>query len=392
MIFKRTFRYRLRLTKEQEIEFSKWAGCCRYVFNYFLNQRIETYEKNKKSLNYVDQANELVKLKKEKEWLKEPFSQSLQQTLKDLNQAFQNFFRRVKSKEIPGFPKFKKKGINDSFRIMQFKKDSFEHQGKRNYIMVPKIGRIEFIKSREIEGRIKHINIKKIASKWYISFNSEIEKEIKQNFKKPVGIDRGISNTIVTSNEEFFKLPEERYKKIENRIKKVQKRISKKKKQSKNFKKTKKNLSKLYNQLSCIRNDFLHKVTLKIAKNHGLIFLEKLKIKSMSKSAKGTKDKPGNNVKVKSFLNRAILKQGWQRFEVFLEYKAKYYGSKIEYVDPKNTSQKCPKCNYIDTENRKTQSSFKCLKCKYEGHADIVGALNIKYRGARGKSLLEFCH
>jgi len=96
----------------------------------------------------------------------------------------------------------------------------------------------------------------------------------------------------------------------------------------------------LHNGLSLIRNDFLHKASLKTAKKHGVIYLEKLETKKMTKSAKGTKDKPGRNVKAKTGLNRSILKQGWHRFATYLEYKAKWYGSIIEYVDPKYTSQR----------------------------------------------------
>ncbi|MDQ2084934.1 transposase [Herbivorax sp. ANBcel31] len=135
---------------------------------------------------------------------------------------------------------------------------------------------------------------------------------------------------------------------------------------------------KLHNKIANIRNDFLHKESTKLCKNHALIVLEDLKIKNMTKSAKGTIENPGRNVKAKSGLNRVILMQGWYSFQSMLEYKQKYLGGDVIYVNPKNTSLKCSKCGHISKNNRKSQSLFECEYCNYTTNADYNASVNIK--------------
>ena len=131
------------------------------------------------------------------------------------------------------------------------------------------------------------------------------------------------------------------------------------------------------------RKDYLHKITTTISKNHALVCIEDLQVSNMSKSASGTKEKPGKNVRQKSGLNRSILDQGWGMFRSQLAYKLEWNGGMLLAVPPQYSSQECPACHHIAKENRKTQAQFECMSCNYKNHADVVGATNVLERGHR---------
>jgi putative transposase len=387
MNLSKSFKYRLKLKPCQEQIFSQWSGCCRFVYNRFLDQRIKSYEQEKKTLSYVDQANQLPELKKELVWLKEPPSQSLQHVLRDLDQAFKNFFRRVKQGgEAPGFPKFKKKGFSDSFRLPEPKQFFVSGEGRKGVVKLPKVGEIRFIRSREIEGKIRNATISKSAGKWYISFNCEVEKDIPINPGTGIGIDRGVTHTLMTSEGKVFDLPKEPIAYWEGRLIQAQRKLSRMHKKSNNWKKQKQKVGKLHHKITNIRNDFLHKSSTEIAKNHSYVVLEELKTKNMTGTAKGTIENPGKNVKAKAGLNKAILMQGWHKFQTLVEYKSIWHGSIVEYVKPEYTSQRCFKCGHVARENRKQQSMFKCVSCGHTENADLNAAKNIYTDGLSGRA------
>ncbi|MGD0665236.1 MAG: transposase, partial [Rhabdochlamydiaceae bacterium] len=140
------------------------------------------------------------------------------------------------------------------------------------------------------------------------------------------------------------------------------------------------------------RQDFLHKTTTTISKNHALVCVEDLQVSNMSRSASGTIDKPGKNVRQKSGLNKTILDQGWGMFRTQLEYKLGWNGGMLLIVPSPNTSRTCPDCDYVSEHNRKTQSQFECGNCKYKNNADTVGAMNILERGHRLLACGEMVH
>ncbi len=253
------------------------------------------------------------------------------------------------------------------------------------YVKLPKIGRVKFRKTRDIEGRIRNATICREGKHWYISINCEIENEIPQNLGSSIGIDRGVAKTVALSNEENYSLPE-KIKFLEKRISVLQKRLRLKKKFTENWKKLKRKIAKLHQKIARIRHNWLHKISTRIAKNHSYVVLEDLKTKNMSKSASGTVEKPGKNVAAKSGLNRSILRQGWHKLEVFLSYKCDWYGSYLELVSPHYTSQECSNCGHICKENRISQELFCCQNCGYEENADINSAKVILTRGRRGSA------
>lgn len=351
----------------------KWSGTCRYLYNSALDQRNTNYLQFKKNLNYYDQANELSALKKTEglEWIGDVPAQVLQQTLKDLDGAYQKFFKGA------GFPRFKKKNQNDSIRFPDGKSIIVSKLNK-NYgeVSLPKGLNVRFRMSRKIEGKIKNCTISFKSGSWWISFCCEKEMSRISTPNSEVGIDRGISESMVCSNGEIFNLPKSA-KKSRDRIKVLQKRLRNKKKFSANWKKAQLKIRKEHSKITNIRKDFLHKTSTHLAKNHGLIVMEDLKIKNMSKSAKGDLENPGKNVKAKSGLNREILFQGWGMFASMVNYKTSWNGGRMELVNPRFTSQRCSTCLFQHKENRK-RKVFSCLNCGHSEDADLNASKNIK--------------
>lgn len=395
------------------------AGNCRFVYNYFRNRIIEDYNdyifcKNStlanggdiNELNFINNFDYnpykkasafLPQLKEEFEFLKLSSATSQQMVVNNLAQAFVDFKSNKK-----GFVKAKKKDIN-SF--------SFNQNIKIDYInsriFIPKIGFIRFKKSREILGTPFNVTITKHCNKWLVSIQTKKPlstiNPIDLGFTKDnmVGIDLGIKKIIaITSNLEFEFQGKtvntanintiDVYKDNYIKLALLQRKLAKKQVGSKNFIKNKKKISKLNSHIANIRTDFLHKLSTAIVNKHPYIAVEDLKIKNMSKSAKGTKIKSGKNVKAKQGLNREILRQGWGIFLTFLEYKLKYnYGVELHKVNPKNTSRKCSQCGYTHKHNRKSQAKFKCLMCGFKCNADDNAALNIKADGLAATDCID---
>lgn len=170
---------------------------------------------------------------------------------------------------------------------------------------------------------------------------------------------------------------------VQRALRKAQQALSRKVKRSNNWKKQKRKITRLHARIADVRNDFLHKTSTAISKNHAVVVLEDLIVKNMSASAKGTVENPGRNVRLKTGLNRSILDQGWFEFRRQLEYKLAWAGrgGVVIAVPQRNTSRTCPQCSYISADNRKTQAAFCCVQCGHAGHADLVAAINIKRAG-----------
>jgi putative transposase len=375
MIISKSFKYRLRLTIEQEVLCNQTAGSCRYVWNRALALKRELWEKNKQSLSCFDLNKLLTEWKKELEWLSIPSSQSLQQVNKDLEQAFKNFFSGR------GYPRFKKKGIHDSFRLPQGVTLTDQLSRKVGQVQLPKLGTVRFIKTREINGRIRHVTISKTCKNWFISFNCEVDipkpKEIPQSH---IGIDRGIKIFAQCSNREAIPAVSPLKKNLK-KLTRLQRQLSKKKKFSSNWRKVKQRIQKLHNHMANLRKDFLHKVSTQLVKSHSLIVMEDLNTKNMVKSAKGTKENPGTNVKAKSSLNRSILDQGWYTFQNYVSYKLNWKGGRLILVSPKNTSLECRICHQVSKENRISQEVFQCQNCGHTENADLNASINILAAG-----------
>ena len=375
---KQGFKFELQPNGEQERDMRNFSGSCRYVYNKALAIQRENHEAGNKFIPYEEMAKKLTQWRNSTEtpWLKDAPCHPLQQSLKNLDRAYQNFFAKRGD-----FPSFKKKYSGSSFRFPDPKQFKLDHVNSR--IFLPKLGWIRYRKSRETIGELRNVTVIYHGNKWFVSIQTESEVERPQRVSTTaVGIDVGISRFATLSDGSYI-APVNSFKKKQDRLRRYQRRMARKVKFSNNWKKAKIKVQKVHIDIGNTRRDFLHKTTTTISKNHALVCVEDLQVKNMSKTASGTKEQPGKNVRQKSNLNRCILDQGWGMFRTQLEYKLEWNGGILVAVPPENTSRRCPKCEYISEHNRKTQSCFECNCCGYKNNADVVGAINILERGHR---------
>jgi putative transposase len=373
-----SFKFELCPNGEQQRQMRRFAGSCRRVYNDALKVQKARYEQGEKKLNYAELCKLLVewKARQETSWLAETPSQALQQSLKDLERAYKNFFAKR-----AGFPQRHKKGRNDSFRYPDPKQFKLDVGNRR--IFLPKLGWMRLRLSREVLGELRNATVSLSAGKWVVSIQTE--QEVVQPVPvatTAIGIDMGIAR-FATFSDGSFLAPLNSFKKHETRLARYQRAMSRKVKFSSNWKKAKTKVQKIHARIGNVRRDYLHKATTTISKNHAMVCIEDLQVRNMSRSAAGSTDAPGKNVKAKSGLNKAILDQGWFEFRRQLGYKLEWQGGLLIAVPPQNTSRTCPKCGHVSAENRQTQSEFVCVECGFEGHADVVGAINVLARGHR---------
>jgi putative transposase len=370
MVIRKAYKYRLKANVQTRQLLAQFAGCCRFVWNKALALQKDRLDRKESCLSYNKLAALLLQWKRDSDlsFLREAHSQVLQQSLMFLDSALRDAFDKKSPKR---FPKFKKKGLHDSFRYPQ----GFRIAG--NVIYLPKIGWVPFYKSREIEGEPKNVTVSRKGKHWFVSIQTEMEIQAPVHPSAwTVAIDMGVKRFATLSDGTFYE-PLNSFKALQKKLAHEQRNLCRKIKGSRNWHKQKRVITRLHIRIADARNDYLHKASTAISKNHALVVLEDLKVANMSASAKGTMERPGKNVRAKSGLNRAILDQGWYEFRRMLEYKQMWRGGAVITVPPQNTSRTCPECGHVSSDNRKTQKVFRCVRCGYNGNADYVAALNI---------------
>ncbi|MBF6987003.1 RNA-guided endonuclease TnpB family protein [Cupriavidus sp. IK-TO18] len=372
------FKFELRPNGEQQRNMQRFAGSCRFVYNKALALQKENYEAGGKFIGYVAMAKRLTEWRNGPvtPWLKDSPVHPLQHALKDLERAYKNFFAKRTA-----FPCFKKKGLRDSFRYPDSKQIKLDQGNSR--IFLPKLGWIRYRNSRNVLGEVRNATVSQSMGKWFVSIQTE--REVEQPMPQAtsaIGIDVGIARFATFSNGSFLE-PLNSFKRHEAQLRRAQRSMSRKTKFSNNWKKAKARLQRIHARIGNTRRDFLHKATSTISQNHAMVCIEDLQVGNMSRSAAGTAETPGKNVRAKSGLNKAILDQGWYEFRRQLEYKIAWNGGWLIAVPSQHTSRICPRCGHAAAENRQTQERFACVTCGFEGHADLVGAINILARGQR---------
>ena len=369
------FKYELMPTGQQAHNMRRFAGSCRFVFNKALALQKERYESGEKKLGYAGLCKQLTEWRNgaDTPWLKDSPIHPAQQALKDLELAYSNFFAKRAD-----FPRFKKKGNGDSFRYPDPKQIKLERENGR--IFLPKLGWIRYRNSRLALGALRNVTVSSKGGKWFVSVLMRREVEQPLPHGPSTGIDVGIAR-FATLSDGTFLAPLNSFKKHEQRLAKYQRRMARKTKFSNNWKKAKGRVQRIHSSIANARNDFLHKASTQISKNHAMVCIEDLQVRNMSKSASGTLEAPGRKVAQKKGLNKAILDQGWGEFRRQLEYKTRWNGGAFVAVPAAYTSQTCPCCGHISRENRQNQALFACVSCGYENNADHVGAINVLAAG-----------
>ena len=360
------YKYRIYPTKEQEILIAKTFGCCRFVYNKALSLKMSLYSKEKKGISVFNLMKEMVKWKdlEETKWLKEVNSQSLQQSLVNLDCAYTRFF-----KEKKGFPKFKAKSDNrQSFGNTQHTVVDWD----TNKVYIPKFKEgIKCILHRKFEGKIKTSTVSKAPSgKYFISVlvetNTENPKCKKPKENKTLGIDLGIKDFATFSDGTVIENPKHLNKR-QKQLKRQQRKLSSKKKGSNNRNKQRIKVAKLYEKVTNCRKDFLHKLTYNIVKNqdYSSVAIEDLNVKDMI-------EKSQKNV------SRAMSDVGWGCFRTFLTYKCEREGKNLLVIGRFDPSSKLCLCGYLNDKLTLKDRGWECPKCKAKHNRDVLAAQNIK--------------
>lgn len=351
------------------------TGCARWVYNYFLDKRIKHYKRTGKSLPNKDcmAALTVLKAKKEYLWLKDVDSTALQQSLNDLNAAYQGFFKHGR-----GFPSFHKKGRKESFRCQMSVKADIESRSL-------KIGKLGWIKARGSwnlipeRSTLQNITVSLHADRWYASvlFKTEKAPKLKRAPNRIAAIDLGVKIPVahieVNEDGEYRwskrgRAVKQRLDVAEKRRKRYQRQLARKQKGSNNRQKTRRKLQRAYERETNIRNDWTNKVSNHLATGFRMVIFEDLNIKRMGESKN-------------SDLNRDMRRLGLGALVVKTQRKVEARRGQMIFVDPRNTSRCCSACGHTSKQNRKSQAKFVCQACGHRDNADRNACHNILQRG-----------
>ena len=359
----RAYKYKMKPTFKQQECLNKAFGCCRFIYNWGLDKKIQSYKQEKKTIGYVELAHELTKLKNdgEHEWLKDVNTTSLQQSLRNLDAAFVRFFREKK-----GFPKFKSKKKN----IESAKYINAVHFDFDNWkVKIPKIGWVKLCKNKTFDLSMKYgtltVSKDKCGDYWcsIVVYDVEEKPKTKVSIDKSVGIDLGIKDYTILSDGTKYGNPKF-LEKGQKKLKTLQQRFARAQKKTNRHESLRLKVAKCHRDIANKRNDFLHKLSTLLVKYYDTICLEDLNVEGMMKN---------------KHLSNSIQSAAWSEFVRQLKYKSDWYGKNVIFIGRFEPSSKtCSKCGYVKSDLQLSDREWVCPKCGKKHDRDVNAAINIR--------------
>lgn len=387
----KAYKFRIYPNKDQAEKLQWILDRCRELYNAALSERRDAWKYAGKSVTCFDQMNDLPEIKQNiRVEYQEINAQVLQNVLRRLDKAYQNFFRRVKNGDKPGFPRFQGCNRYNSFtypdknvRRLQYGSDPCD---KKGYLKLAGIGDIRVKVHRKPEGKVKTVTVKREGEHWYVFLACEIEDPEKLPVShEDIGIDLGVTHLAALSNGEFIDNPRH-YRKAEDKLKRLQQSLNHKKKKNDKAgckgnrrKKTIKAITKAHRKVRNQRRDFAHKASRQLVNRYQMIALEKLQTDNLIKRPKPKQDENGvylpNGASQKAGLNKSISDAGWGMFTEMLKVKAEWAGRTVVFVNPAYTSQTCSQCGVV--RKKELSERWHSCECGCELDRDTNAAINI---------------
>jgi transposase len=374
-------RYRLYPTPVQEDVLLGHCAHARYVWNLAVEQRA-WWQPGRRAPGYAEQCRQLSEARGAFPWLAAGSVIVQQQALRDFHAAYASWFASLRQwhqryarvppqqqPAPPGQPGFPKRGLGEGFRIVATGPQDMRRLNRRwAQVLIPKLGWVRFRWSRPAPAAKSYRVTRDQAGRWHLAFAAVPAPIPGPSTGEVVGIDRGVTVTLALSDGHIYQAPADRD------VKRLQRRLARAKRGSNRRAKVKAQLARLHARNADTRRDWAEKVSAEIARRYDLIRVEDLDVGRMTRSARGTAERPGHHVRQKAGLNGSILRSGWGMFATRLEHKAQ---DRIERINPAYTSQRCSRCGTVDREARESQAAFRCRSCGYRANADHNAARNI---------------
>lgn len=356
-------RFRLYPTPQQAAALTEHCAHARYVWNLAVEQ-LGYRSRGQRIPGHAEQSQQLTEARATFDWLGAGSVTVQQQALRDFHQAMSNW--RAGTHRMPVW---RKRGRNEGFRIVGAQARRVEQVSRRwSQVLIPKVGWVRFRRTRDVpEAKSYRIRLDS-AGRWHIAFATIPIQVAGPGDGSVVGIDRGVTVTLALSDGAAHRAPTPRS------TARLQRRLCRAKRGSTRRARLKARLARRHARNTDTRKDFIEKASTEIARTYDLIRIEDLRVASMTRSARGTLEARGRNVRAKAGLNRSILAAGWSMFATRLEQKAP---GRVERIDPAFTSQRCSGCGHVDANSRKSQALFACTACGMTSNADLNAARNI---------------
>jgi putative transposase len=383
-------RYRLYPTPAQEHVLLGHCAHARYVWNLAVEQR-SWWQPGRPAPGFAEQCRQLSEARAASPWLAEGSVIVQQQALRDFHAAYAAWFASVKQwrkrcantspdqrPAAPSLPSWRKRDVNEGFRIVATGPQDARRLNRRwGVVLVPKLGWVRFRWSRPVPDAKSYRVTRDRAGRWHVAFAAVPPAIPGPGTGEVVGVDRGVAVSAALSTGELLSVPGLRPAE-RRRLRRLERRKARQRRGSNRRARTRLAIARLKGRETARRRDWTEKVSTDLAGRFDLIRVEDLDVRAMTRSARGTVDQPGRNIRQKAGLNRGILASGWGMLLDRLEDKAP---GRVERIPAAYTSQRCSACGHLAAESRQSQTAFRCVACAWTGNADYNAARNIAAAG-----------